>query len=88
VYKLLGTKGGVHYTWNDAQFEDTGGPAWGIPNYLDGFEGELQFFVEQAIPNGKTPRSPLQHARDVIGIIQAAEQSIRTGNGMVEVAYD
>lgn len=87
VYKLLGTKGGVNYTWNEAQFEDSGGPAWGIPNYLDGFANELQFFAEQAIPFGKTPRSPLQHARDAICIIQTAEESIRTGNGMVEVSY-
>jgi hypothetical protein len=88
VYKLLGTKGGVNYTWNEAQFEDAGGPAWGIPNYLDGFANELQFFAEQAIPHGKEPRSPLQHARDALCIIQTAEQSIRTGNGMVEVVYD
>ena len=29
LYKILGEKGGVSFTWNDAIFPDAGGPAWG-----------------------------------------------------------
>ena len=35
IYKILGTRGGISYTWNDAQFDDRGGPAWGMPDYVD-----------------------------------------------------
>jgi predicted dehydrogenase len=31
LYKILGTRGGVTYSWNEAQFVDKGGPAWGLP---------------------------------------------------------
>lgn len=88
VYKILGTKGGLAYTWNEAQFENDGGPAWGIPSYMDSFAEELDFFANRAIRNGEEPLSPLRHAADAIRIIEAAEASIASGNGMVAVQYD
>lgn len=85
VYKLLGTEGGVNYTWNEKTPAVRRG---GIPDCLDGFTNELRFFAEQAIPHGREPRSPLQHARDAIRIIEAAEESIRRTTGKVEVRFD
>jgi predicted dehydrogenase len=87
IYKILGTNGGVAYTWDDARYDDTGGPAWGIPNYLDGFYHELDFFANHAIENGETPLSTLADARDAIRIIEAAEISLTRAGASVEVQY-
>ena len=87
VYKILGTNGGIAYTWDDARYNDTRGPAWGIPNYLDGFYHELEYFANQAIANAEAPLSTLDDARDAIRIIEAAERSIATGGASVEVRY-
>jgi predicted dehydrogenase len=87
VYKILGTNGGIAYTWDDARYNDTGGPAWGIPNYLDGFYHELDFFANRAIENGETPLSTLTDARDAIRIIEAAESSLVKSGASVEVHY-
>ncbi len=87
IYKILGTGGGVTYTWDDARFEDSGGPAWGIPNYLDGFSNELDFFVRRAIANSEAPLSTLADARDAICIIEAAEHSLSRFGAAVEVNY-
>jgi predicted dehydrogenase len=87
VYKILGTNGGLAYTWDDARYNDTGGPAWGIPNYLDGFYHELEFFAHQAIANAQAPLSTLHDARDAIRIIEAAENSVAKAGASVEVQY-
>jgi predicted dehydrogenase len=87
IYKILGTNGGIAYTWDDARYNDTGGPAWGIPNYLDGFYHELEFFVNHAIANGEAPLSTLTDARDAIRIIEAAENSVAKAGASVEVHY-
>jgi len=42
IYKILGTKGAINYSWNEAQFEDNGGPAWGMPCYEEGFVEEIE----------------------------------------------
>jgi predicted dehydrogenase len=87
VYKILGATGGIAYTWDDARYDDPGGPAWGIPNYLDGFYHELDFFVSHAIENGEQPLSTLANARDAIRIIEAAESSLIKSGASVEVNY-
>ena len=79
VYKVLGTNGGVAYSWNEAQFEDHGGPAWGLPCYEDGFRGEIDHFINRAIRQGEKPLSTLDDAAAVLKIIQAAEISAKTG---------
>ncbi len=88
IYKALGTKGGVAYSWNEAWFEDTGGPAWGIVDYLDGFANELTYFVEQAIGSGKPPLSTLHDALDTVRVIEACEASINEQRANVSVDYD
>jgi predicted dehydrogenase len=87
IYKILGTDGAIAYTWDDARYNDTGGPAWGIPNYLDGFYHELDFFVNRAIENGETPLSTLADARDAIRMIEAAETSLTRAGASVDVQY-
>jgi predicted dehydrogenase len=79
LYKVLGTRGGLTYSWNEAQFEDRGGPAWGLPCYEDGFLGEIDFFINRAIRQGEMPLSTLEDAADALQIIAAAEQSAKTG---------
>lgn len=75
LYKVLGSKGGASFSWNDALVEDEGGPAWGIVNYVDSFHTELSHFA--AIMNGGgKPLSSLADARDALAIIEAAERSI------------
>jgi predicted dehydrogenase len=77
VYKVLGTSGGCTYSWNEAQFADDGGPAWGLPCYEDGFANEIDHFVNRCILAGEQPLSTLADAADALRIIEAAEQSIK-----------
>ena len=72
---ILGVKGGVSYSWNEAQFEDRGGPAWGLPCYEEGFVYEIEHFIERCILNGKQPLSTLDDAADAMRILEAAERS-------------
>lgn len=78
LYKILGTRGGITYSWNEAQFDDSGGPAWGLPCYEDGFRGEIDHFINHAIRRGEKPLSTLDDAADALRIIEAAEKSART----------
>ncbi len=79
LYKVLGTLGGLSYSWNEAQFEDQGGPAWGLPCYEDGFRGEIDYFINHVIRNGEQPLSTLDDAADALRVIEAAEKSAATG---------
>jgi predicted dehydrogenase len=75
TYKILGTKGGINYSWNEAQFEDNGGPAWGLPGYEEGFIQEIDYFINRCIRNGEEPLSTLDDAADALSIVEAAERS-------------
>jgi hypothetical protein len=75
VYKILGEKGGVSFTWNDAILTDTGGPAWGVINYVDSFHDQLTHFLDRVIP-GRAALSTLQDAAGALAIIAAAESSV------------
>lgn len=79
LYKVLGTQGGVTYSWNEAQFDDNGGPAWGLPCYEDGFRGEIDYFINRAIRERKRPLSTLDDAVDALQIIHAAERAAKSG---------
>lgn len=79
VYKVLGTNGGAAYSWNEAQFADHGGPAWGLPCYEDGFRGEIDYFLNRAVRHGECPLSTLDDAAAAIEIIEAAKRSARSG---------
>ena len=87
LYKVLGTKGGVCYSWNEAQFEDKTGPGFGMPGYVDAFECEVDYFVNQCILQGRPPLSSMQDALDALRIVEAAERSAKSKAGMVEMEY-
>jgi predicted dehydrogenase len=87
VYKILGTKGGVSFTWNDAIFPDAGGPAWGIVNYVDSFHDELTHFLDRVIPGRAQPLSSLQDAADALAIIAAAELSVKKNGAAISIDY-
>jgi predicted dehydrogenase len=86
LYKVLGTKGGASFSWNDASFVDDGGPAWGITNYVESFYTELTHFIA-SIGSGVDPLSSLRDAIDAVAIIEAAERSIDNNGASVLISY-
>jgi predicted dehydrogenase len=82
LYKILGTRGGVCYSWNEAQFEDDTGPGFGLPGYEDGFHGEVDHFINHCIRRGEPPLSTLDDAMDALRIIEAAERAARNVQAM------
>jgi len=87
LYKALGTRGGTSFSWSDSLFDDEGGPAWGITNYVDSFHLELQTFAAE-IAGTAHMLSTLADAGDALRIIEAAERSLREDGRAVAVAYD
>ena len=87
VYKVLGTKGGIVFSWNEAQIDDHGGPAWGLPCYEEHFKNEIDHFIERCILRGEQPLSTLADSADSLKIIEAAERSYRHQRTEV-VKYD
>jgi predicted dehydrogenase len=87
VYKILGDRGGLNYSWNEAQFDDQGGPAWGLPCYEDGFRGEIDHFINHVIRRNEAPLSTLNAAADALHLIEAAERSAANGKRET-VRYD
>jgi len=75
TYKILGTKGAVNFSWNEAQFEDSGGPAWGMPCYEEGFIYQIDHFINHCVLRGESPLSTLSDAADALAIINAAQRS-------------
>ncbi len=88
VYKILGTNGGVSYSWNEAQFTDDGGPAWGMPCYEESFAGEIDYFIRRSLLGGESPLSTLDDAADALSILMAAEQSIFNRDAMTIVRFE
>lgn len=88
VYKILGTNGGVSYSWNEAQFTDNGGPAWGMPCYEESFIEEIGYFLDRCILAGEKPLSTLDDASDALSILIAAEQSISRPDALTSVNYE
>jgi predicted dehydrogenase len=78
LYKILGTRGGLVYSWNEAQIEDTRGPGWGLPCYEESFRNEIDHFISRCILRNEQPRSTLHDARDALRIIEAVERSARS----------
>lgn len=87
VYKILGTKGGLVYSWNEAQFQDDRGPGWGLPCYEESFMGEIQHFVNHCILRGKQPLSTLADAADALRIVEASERSAQRPQTMQRIRY-
>ncbi len=87
TYKILGTKGGVNYSWNEAQFEDSRGPGWGMASYEEGFVREIVHFISNCIAEGEEPLSTLADGADALSIIEAAERSISRKEATEPVEY-
>lgn len=88
VYKILGTNGGVSYSWNEAQFHDQGGPAWGMPCYEESFIAEIDYFINRCLLAGESPLSTLDDAADALSILTAAERFIANTAALEPVIYE
>lgn len=88
VYKILGTNGGVSYSWNEAQFKDDGGPAWGLPCYEESFVEEIDHFINRCVLAGDSPLSTLDDAADALSILTAAENFIGKADALEKVIYE
>lgn len=88
IYKILGTNGGVSYSWNEAQFVDRGGPAWGMPCYEESFHEEIDYFVNRCVLQGDEPLSSLSDAADALSILTAAERCLSTPGALETVRYE
>jgi len=87
IYKVLGTEGGVSYSWNEAQFHDDGGPAWGMPCYEESFIEEIDHFINRCVLRGEGPLSTLGDAADALSILAAAERCISNPESRAVVEY-
>ena len=87
LYKVIGSKGGTCYTWDDARLKDDGGPLWGVPCYEDGFMGEIDYFITRCLLAGQPPLSTLDDAMDALKIIKTAERSAESGRGSLKIPY-
>lgn len=86
VYKILGTRGAVAYSWNEAQFEDDRGPGWGLVYYEESFRNEIAHFMACCM-GSQQPLSTLTEAIDALRIIEAAERSSRRQNALERINY-
>lgn len=88
VYKVLGTEGGLSYTWNEAQFVDDRGPGWGMPCYVESFRNEIDYFINRCVLRGEKPLSTLADALDSLRIIEAAERASSSKAPTETIQYD
>ena len=87
LYKILGTNGGVCYSWNEAQYEDNRGPAWGCHVTRTALPGKWSTWSIAVSLVMRGPLSTLDDAIDALKIVQTAEHAVATGTGAVKVAY-
>lgn len=76
VYKVLGTDGGVTYSWNEAQFGEAVQPGWDKAAYTDSFAYVHEHFLGQCIGRGEAPLSTLDDAIDAQRIVEAAQAAV------------
>jgi hypothetical protein len=88
VYKILGTNGGVSYSWNEAQFIDNGGPAWGMPCYEESFVEEINYFINRCVMRGEELLSTLRDGADALSLLTAAERFLANPEGPEKVRYE
>ena len=86
-YKVLGSLGGISYSWNNACFTDDGGPAWGINSYVESFANFLDHFITKCLGQGAPPLSTLEDAKDALRLIETAEESIQHDSQMKTISW-
>ncbi len=80
MFKVLGTKGGGSYSWRDSVITEAGvGLSWRYPAYESSIVHEVDHFVRRCILDGEPPLSTLDDALTAHSIIEAAEESIKSG---------
>lgn len=81
VVKVLGTNGGIQFSWRDAFFaraDAVGSLPYALPVYEESYVYEDRHFIERCIRQGQAPLSTMEDAAVAQALIEAAEQSIRT----------
>lgn len=86
-YKVLGTKGGVNFSWGEARFADNTAPCWDMAAYEESVACEIDFFINRCILEGEPPLSSLQDAIDALRIVEEAERSSAKQGTTVEMSY-
>jgi predicted dehydrogenase len=77
VVKVLGTQGGLTYSWRGAVLQrGLGSLSIGFPAYEDTFGYELEHFVSRCILRGEAPLSTVLDAARVQYLVELALQSI------------
>jgi predicted dehydrogenase len=79
IYKVIGTRGSASHTWSLSRLSDRPQPIWDLPAYWETFREEDRYFIEECVIGGKKPLSTMQDALTCLEILEAAEQSIRSG---------
>ena len=78
-YKVLGTEGGVTYSWDDVRHGDAPLPGWDLAAYHDSFLYVYEYFLTRCLAQGEPPLSSLGDAADALRIIEATEDSVAEG---------
>lgn len=78
-YKVIGSRGSASHTWSLSKLKERPQPMWDLPAYWETFREEDRYFIEDCIRGGKKPSSTLRDAIVCLEILDAAEQSIRSG---------
>lgn len=86
-YKVLGTKGGVSFSWGEARCEDTTAPCWDMVAYEESVVCEIDYFINHCVIGGEAPLSSLQDAIDALRIVEAAEQAAAGTGSSVLMSY-
>lgn len=77
LVKVVGTRGGVSFSWRDAFFlRPVGTLANGLAVYEESFTYQARHFVENCVGSGEAPLSTLEDAALAQEIIEAAERAI------------
>jgi len=77
LVKVLGTRGGVSYSWRDAIFQrPLGSLGFAIAPYEESYTYEVDHFVSRCILRGEAPLSTILDAARIQRLVELAEASI------------
>ena len=77
--KLIGAAGAGISNWDLVKNNSEPEPGWDDAAYWDSFLWVQTWFLEECLDHGRQPLSTLEDAADALSILQAAQQSLRTG---------
>jgi predicted dehydrogenase len=75
IYKVLGTRGGIAFSWKEAHINDHSAPGFDLPCYEESFANEIDYFISRCILRNEQPLSTMADAMDALRIIEAVERS-------------